>query len=254
MARLSLALCLLPLVALALGPSPAYSVALPAANSVQDTKWGEDLPDIQVKDAVADVLDVVEDAFVVDDIDEDEIDDMLDEDEKEDGDGDEMTGFPLDDLDEDGLEALMEAENDILVRQTEVHVAKKLYLEAESLYTGKGGLRRRKRIAPLVGRLAFGVGRALFRSFSRGRLSRSGSRLTQQYHRRGNFQDAVRDFNRLRPDNVRPIQGGRISGQTGTMGRHRVTVRDGSSGPNSRPTLEIRSHGGDMVRKFRYEQ
>ena len=43
-----------------------------------------------------------------------------------------------------------------------------------------------------------------------------------------------------------------ISGRTGTVGKHRVTVRDGSSG-NSRPTLQIRSPGGSMVTKFRYQ-
>nr|KAG5712709.1 hypothetical protein BaRGS_029764 [Batillaria attramentaria] len=184
---------------------------------------------------------------------DDELDEYLDEtDDETEEEGDEMTGFPLDDLDDDALKALMKVEDGVFVGQARVHVAKKLFLEADSLYS-KGGLRRRKRIAPLVGRVAFSVGRALFRSFSRGRVSRSGSRITQQYHRTGNYGDAVRDFNRLRPDNVRTFNNGRISGQTGTMGNHRVTVRNGSSG-NSRPTLEVRSHGGDMVRKFRYEK
>ena len=132
---------------------------------------------------------------------------------------------------------------------TDEHVAKKLVQDKLALYS-QGPRLRRKRIAPLVGRAAFAVGRALFRRFARGRVTRSGSRVTRHYSRPGNYQDAVRDFNSLRPDNVRTFQG-RISGRTGTVGRHRVTVRDGSSG-NSRPTLEVRSHDGQLVRKFRY--
>ena len=141
---------------------------------------------------------------------------------------------------------------------TDEHVAKQLLRENLSLYSRPGPHGqplRRKRIAPLVGRAVFAVGRAVFRSFTRGRATRSGSRLTQHYGRRGSYSDATRDFQRLRPDNVRSFGnrgGGGISGRTGTMGNgHRVTVRDGSRG-NSRPTLEIRSHQGSMVRKFRY--
>ena len=128
-------------------------------------------------------------------------------------------------------------------------MAKKLVQDKLALYS-QGPRLRRKRIAPLVGRAVFAAGRALFRGFSRGRTTRSGSRVTRHYGRQGNYQDAARDFDRLRPDNVRSFEG-RVSGRTGTVGNHRVTVRDGSSG-NSRPTLEVRSHGGEMVRKVRY--
>lgn len=133
---------------------------------------------------------------------------------------------------------------------TDAHIANRLVQDKLALYNHGNGPLRRKRTATLIGRADFAVGRTLFGGFSRGGTTRSGSRITRHYDRPGSYQDAVQDFNRLRPDNVKAFKGG-INGRTGTMGKYRVTVRDGSSG-NSRPTLEIRSHGGDMVRKFRY--
>ena len=118
--------------------------------------------------------------------------------------------------------------------------------------------RRRKRWWPIVTTAASALARrgatAIFRKFARDGVTRSGSRLTKHYSRPGNYGDAKRDFNSLSPSNPKSFSGGNgISGETGTVGRHRVTVRDGSSGPNSRPTLEVRSKGGDVVRKFRYD-
>jgi len=119
---------------------------------------------------------------------------------------------------------------------------------------------RRKRVAPLVAlgaRAAWAAGRALFSRASRGALSRSGTRVTQQYTKPGNFRSAVRDFKSLGAQNVKRISGSN-SGYTGTVGNHRVTVRSRSS--DGRPSLEVRSPGrttgsragGSFVRKFRY--
>merc|ERR1711874_133420 len=113
---------------------------------------------------------------------------------------------------------------------------------------GIGG--RRKRWAALARMAA----RALFRGSARTRVSKSGSRVTSQYNRPGSYQDAVKDFERLQPRGQSSFNG-RISGRTGTVGNHRVTVRDGSSG--GQPTLEIRSprpDGSTTVRKFRYDK
>ncbi|XP_046361800.1 uncharacterized protein LOC124138934 [Haliotis rufescens] len=153
-------------------------------------------------------------------------------------------GVDLNTLSDDELNALVDAEDEILKGELDI----KAYLNAVA-----DKPRLHKRWVPLA-RAAFSVGRSLFRSFSRGRVSRSGSRLTRQYNRQGNYGDAVRDFNRLSPSGTRPITGNNnLRGITGTMGRHRVTVRNTSS--NGRPTLEIRSpntNGGSTVRKFRY--
>ncbi|CAG5125125.1 unnamed protein product [Candidula unifasciata] len=57
-----------------------------------------------------------------------------------------------------------------------------------------------------------------------------------------------------RSKNLRNFNKNGISGQTGTVGPHRFTVRDGSK--QGSPTLEIRSPkpNGEYVRKFRYEK
>ncbi|PVD20347.1 hypothetical protein C0Q70_18501 [Pomacea canaliculata] len=166
-----------------------------------------------------------------------------------------LAGFPLDDLDDDGLQALLDIDDEIFYDQAGEHVTKKMLLEDRKVNRGSslgapGALSRRKRIAPLVARAALIGARALFRSFARSGVTRSGARVTRHYNGRGNYGDAVRHFQNLRPNNVRSFQSGRISGQTGTIGNHRVTVRNGSS--SGRPTLEVRSHNGQVVRKFRF--
>lgn len=114
----------------------------------------------------------------------------------------------------------------------------------------EAGSTRKKR----WGRLASAV-RGIFRGSRRApRPTRSGTRVTREYNRRGNYQDAQRHFDRLNPRDQSSFQG-QISGRSGRLGNHRVTVRDGSSGANSRPTLEIRTprpDGTTYVRKFRY--
>ncbi|XP_067651939.1 uncharacterized protein [Haliotis asinina] len=155
-------------------------------------------------------------------------------------------GIDLNTLSDDELDALVDAKDEIL--EGELDIAG--YINAVA-----NKRRLHKRWIPLA-RAAFSIGRSLLRSFSRGRVTRSGSRLTRQYNRQGNYGDAVRDFNRLNPSGARPISGrNNLQGITGTMGRHRVTVRNTSS--NGRPTLEIRSpnaNGGSTVRKFRYNE
>ena len=136
-----------------------------------------------------------------------------------------------------------------------MHIAKQLFLENKALSSpgvlGHG--RRRKRIAPLIGRAAFMIGRTLFRKFARSGVTRSGSRVTRHYEAPGSYQSALRDFQRMKPRDVQSFSG-RVSGQTGRVGNYRVTVRDGSTKGQSRPTLSVSSHGGDLVRKFRYNQ
>ncbi|XP_059154480.1 uncharacterized protein LOC131939966 [Physella acuta] len=111
---------------------------------------------------------------------------------------------------------------------------------------------RRKRSLPaLAGKVLSKAARTLFKSARAGRVTTSGACITRQYQRFGNFNDALRDFNRFRPDNLKSFNG-KISGRTGTVGKHRITVRNGSS--NGSPALEIRSYKarGEYVRKFRY--
>ncbi|KAL8563772.1 hypothetical protein ACOMHN_058287 [Nucella lapillus] len=188
---------------------------------------------------------------VVDELaDDDMVEKELTEDEKDLGD---PVEFPLKDMDDEELKEYLKLEDQIFLGEADEHVAFQLLKEKRALHTKGGNLLRRKRIAPLVARAAFAVARGLARRFARSGVTRSGSRVTRHYNGRGSYGDAVRDFNRMRPNNVRGFDNGRISGQTGTIGRHRVTVRNGSSG-NSRPTLEVRSHGGSMVRKFRYNR
>ena len=139
----------------------------------------------------------------------------------------------------------------LIVFQTDEQIARNLVQDKHGLST-HGGPLRRKGIDPQIDRVASSVGRAFFDSFSRGKIIRRGSRVIRHYSRRGRYQDAARDFDRLKLDNVKPLQAGDGTGRTGTIGNHRVTVRDGSSGSGSRPTLEIISHGGSLVRKFHY--
>merc|ERR1711939_1248020 len=63
----------------------------------------------------------------------------------------------------------------------------------------KAGLRK-KRALPIVpagfaARAAFVAARGLFRGAARSTLSRSGTRVTQQYIKSGGVRNAVRDFN-----------------------------------------------------------
>ncbi|BFZ07223.1 hypothetical protein BsWGS_10262 [Bradybaena similaris] len=120
--------------------------------------------------------------------------------------------------------------------------------------TGKSTKRRQKRWLGIAAKL-LSAGRNLFRGAVRApKPTVSGNRVTQQYTRPGNYGDAVRDFNRFQPDNVKSFNKNGISGQTGTVGQHRFTVRDGSK--QGSPTLEIRSPRptGERIRKFRYNQ
>ncbi|XP_076451540.1 uncharacterized protein LOC143287438 [Babylonia areolata] len=179
--------------------------------------------------------------------DDDKVEEELREEEKGQG---QHVDFPVSQMDDEELRLFLGLEERIFWGEADEHVALQLLREKRSLFTKGGGLLRRKRIAPLIARAAFAVARGLARRFVRSGITRSGSRVTRHYTGSGRYGDAVRDFNRMRPTDVRSFNG-RISGRTGRLGNHRVTVRDGSRG-NSRPTLEIRSHGGDLVRKFRY--
>lgn len=215
------------------------SVSESSFTSTKDDQWELVTDDIVDQDAVDTVDDLADDK---------EIENELTDEEKAVGNHIE---FPLDQMDDEELKLYLALEEQIFHGQADEHVAFQLLKEKQSLYTKGGDRLRRKRIAPLLARAAIIAARGLARRFARTGITRSGSRVTRHYNGRGTYSDAMRDFNRMRPTNVRSFSG-RISGRTGTMGPHRVTVRDGSSGPNSRPTMEIRSHGGDLVRKFRY--
>ncbi|BFZ07225.1 hypothetical protein BsWGS_10264 [Bradybaena similaris] len=113
---------------------------------------------------------------------------------------------------------------------------------------------RHRRWIGLAARGLLTAGRALFRGAARApKPTVSGTRVTQSYTKSGGYNSAVRDFNRFKPDNLRPINKNGVTGQTGTIGNHRITVRDYSK--QGSPTLEIRSprqDGTEFVRKFRY--
>ncbi|XP_059154449.1 uncharacterized protein LOC131939931 [Physella acuta] len=156
----------------------------------------------------------------------------------------EIDGIALKDLTRDELHDLMEDVDNRVMAELDILVGKLDILKRKSRVRDT----RQKRQLP---RLVFEAARALFRGSTAGRVTSSGARVTRQYQRPGNYQDAVRDFNRFSPINVKTFNG-KVSGQTGTMGNHRITVRNGSS--NGSPTLEIRSPkgNGEFVRKFRY--
>ncbi|XP_012941368.1 serine/threonine-protein kinase fray2 [Aplysia californica] len=78
-------------------------------------------------------------------------------------------------------------------------------------------------------------------------------RLTQQYHKNGNFQTALNDFNAMQPSNIRevtnPTNG--IRNRIGTLPDGRTVIaRDGSSG-EGHPTLEIQDYT-DSSRRNQY--
>lgn len=141
------------------------------------------------------------------------------------------------------------------------------------IWIGKQTLKDRhrvKRVAPIVARVAWAAGRALFRSLAKStpRITRSGGKLTKQFFKKGGFETAKRDFHRFKPANVKQFTGKNgQQGYTGKIldGKYQLTARktsthgkvtnNGNVVQNGRPTLEIRSNtGGKVVRKVRYDQ
>ncbi|XP_070206393.1 uncharacterized protein [Littorina saxatilis] len=215
------------------------------------------------------------------DDDSSELDDLFDDDIV-----DNFANIPFEDLSDEDLEELLALDDEIFLGEADEHEALKLLLEehVHPLYApGTNSLRRKKRFIPLLagvlGRVALGATRAIstvgrvaipravaqpafntaarsfFRGVTRNGLTRSGQRLTRHYTRPGDYNRALQDFRGFRLDNVKPIGGSNgISGQTGTMGNLKFTVRNGSSARSgNRPTLEVRSHEGTLVRKVRYD-
>jgi len=73
---------------------------------------------------------------------------------------------------------------------------------------------------------------------------------TTQYVKPGDFEQAAKDFDSLKPSNVKPIDTKWGPGETGTLPDGRaITVRPGSS--DTRPTLEIRNLNGRRI-EIRY--
>lgn len=72
---------------------------------------------------------------------------------------------------------------------------------------------RVKRVAPIVARVAWAAGRALFRSLAKStpRITRSGGKLTKQFFKKGGFETAKRDFHRFKPANVKQFTGKNVS-------------------------------------------
>ncbi len=70
-------------------------------------------------------------------------------------------------------------------------------------------------------------------------------------HKTGGYEQAAKDFDKLSPSNVRPIETPHGEGKTGVLpdGRN-VTARPGSS--SGEPTLEIRPSGGGRGIEIRY--
>lgn len=72
---------------------------------------------------------------------------------------------------------------------------------------------RVKRVAPIVARVAWAAGRALFRSLAKStpRITRSSGKLTKQFFKKGGFETAKRDFHRFKPANVKQFTGKNVS-------------------------------------------
>ncbi|BFZ07222.1 hypothetical protein BsWGS_10260 [Bradybaena similaris] len=177
------------------------------------------------------------------------------DDDKDDGDNATIDGITLRLLEKPELESLLDDEDNIVQSELDICVLKTI-VDARSGNTVNQGNStsskvRKRRFLPF----AFAAARILFHGATRAlRPTVSGSRITQQYIRKGGYRDAVNHFNALRPNNVKTFSKNGISGRTGTVGNHRVTVRDGSK--QGSPTLEIRSPRPgkrEFVRKFRYE-
>uniref|UniRef100_A0A0B7AKN1 Uncharacterized protein n=1 Tax=Arion vulgaris TaxID=1028688 RepID=A0A0B7AKN1_9EUPU len=179
-----------------------------------------------------------------------------------DDDNAEIDGIPLRLLTEEERENLLDEEDTIFAAKLDILVSQKIVKSREDGSTvandndinliSPGG--RQRRWIPVAIRL-FSAGRALLKGAVRApKPTFSGSRVTQQYVKPGNYGTATRDFNRFKPDGVTNFSKNGISGSTGTVGKHRITVRDGSK--QGSPTLEIRSPkgNGENVRKFRYGQ
>lgn len=84
------------------------------------------------------------------------------------------------------------------------------------IWIGKQTLKDRhrvKRVAPIVARVAWAAGRALFRSLAKStpRITRSGGKLTKQFFKKGGFETAKRDFHRFKPANVKQFTGKNVS-------------------------------------------
>lgn len=84
------------------------------------------------------------------------------------------------------------------------------------IWIGKQTLKDRhrvKRVAPIVARVAWAAGRALFRSLAKStpRITRSGGKLTKQFFKKGGFETAKRDFHRFKPANVKQFTGENVS-------------------------------------------
>ena len=92
----------------------------------------------------------------------------------------------------------------------------------------------------------------LINSSTPGRTTRG---RTTQFERRGSFQDAQRDFDRLHPSNIQNINTKWGPGRTGILSDGRkITVRPGSTLPGNPSTLEIQSETIPRVIKIRYIQ
>lgn len=84
------------------------------------------------------------------------------------------------------------------------------------IWIGKQTLKDRhrvKRVAPIIARVAWAAGRALFRSLAKStpRITRSGGKLTKQFFKKGGFETAKRDFHRFKPANVKQFTGKNVS-------------------------------------------
>ncbi|CAL1548162.1 unnamed protein product [Lymnaea stagnalis] len=163
----------------------------------------------------------------------------------------EIDGIPIKLLSKDEIYSILQEDDNLLIAQLDLLVIKKVVQGRREPTRQPQGRKKRWSRPPDHDCIAI---HPLFELSLAGRVTTSGSHVTRQYARPGNYKDAVRDFNRFLPDGARTFYGANgISGQTGTVGNHRVTVRNGRS--NESPTLEIRSPktNGDFVRTFTYE-
>ncbi|XP_067660259.1 uncharacterized protein [Haliotis asinina] len=152
-----------------------------------------------------------------------------------------VDGIGVSRLDNQSLSAFMDAEDEKLVGELDLQIASRIL---------SSNRKEQKRWLFVVryGPRIFKAARTFYRNFRRTpvQTSRSGKWVTRQYtNPSGTFRQAKKDFFRMRPTQVKPINGG----YRGKLGKHNIIVRR-----KSRPTIEIQTGKPDMnlKRKFRY--
>uniref|UniRef100_K1QNE2 Uncharacterized protein n=1 Tax=Magallana gigas TaxID=29159 RepID=K1QNE2_MAGGI len=110
-----------------------------------------------------------------------------------------VDGIDVEKLSDDEVRDLLDAEDVKFTGQLDIWIGKQSLKERHRI----------KRVAPIVARVAWMAGRALYRSLSHKvpHITRSGGRMTKQYFKNGGYWSARRDFNRFKPTGVTQFRG-----------------------------------------------